>query len=171
MSEKKLVIDQQKLTYEGLFDLNGLYRMISGWFYEKGYDWHEFKNFEQVLSTGKDIEIEILPWKKTTRYFKNILRIRMRFVNVKDVEVEKEGVKVKVNHGKAMLVFDAYLVSDYEGKWDSKPILFFLGTLFDKYVFRKYFNTYERWLVNDFYDIHGRIQSFLNLYRYDKSVR
>ena len=58
MSEKKLVIDQLKLTYEGIFDLNGLYRMIDSWFYEKGYDRWELKNYEQVLPTGKDIEIE-----------------------------------------------------------------------------------------------------------------
>jgi len=38
MAEKKLVIDQVKLTYDGIFDLNGLYRTIDAWFYEKGYD-------------------------------------------------------------------------------------------------------------------------------------
>jgi hypothetical protein len=170
MSEKKLVIDQMKLTYEGIFDLNGLYRLIDGWFYQKGYDKWERKNFEQVMPTGKDIEIELLPWKKTTDYFKNIIRIRMRYTNVKDVEIEKQGVKMRLNQGKVMMIFDGYLESDYEHRWHDKPLFFLIRTLFDKYVFKTYFTKFEKWLVNDVYDIHGRIQRFLNLYRYEKHV-
>jgi len=170
MSEKKLVIDQLKLTYEGLFDLNGLWRLIDSWFYEKGYDRWEHKNFEQILPTGKDIEIELLPWKKTTEYFKNTIRIRIKMTNVKDVEIEKKGAKLKLNKGKVMFVFDGYLESDYEHKWEGKAIFFFLRTIFDKYFLRPTTDFYEKWLVNDLYDIHGRIQRFLNLYRYEKHV-
>jgi len=170
MAEKKLVIDQLKLTYEGIFDLNGVYRTIDAWFYEKGYDKYEKKNYEQVLPTGRDIEIELLPWKKTTDYFKNIIRVRMRFVNVKDVEVEKHGVKLKLQQGRIMMIFDAYLESDYEHRWDQKPMFFFIRTIFDKYIFRNYFKQAEKWLVNDLYQLHGRIQQFLNIYRYEKHV-
>ena len=170
MAEKKLVVDQMKLTYDGIFDLNGLHRTIDGWFYEKGYDRYEQKNYEQVLPTGKDIEIELLPWKKTTDYFKNIIRIRIKFANVKDVEVEKQGVKMKLQQGRIMMIFDGYLESDYEHKWDAKPVFFFLRTIFDKYIFRGYFAKAEKWLVNDLFDVHGRIQRFLNVYRYEKHV-
>ncbi|MBD3354921.1 hypothetical protein GF361_02970 [Candidatus Woesearchaeota archaeon] len=170
MSEKKIVVNQLKLTYEGIFDLNGLYRAIDAWFYEKGYDKYEKKNYEQVLSTGKDIEIELLPWKKTTDYFKNILRVRMKFTNVKDIEIEKKGVKLNLHQGRIMMIFDAYLESDYENKWDAKPMFFFLRTIFDKYIFRSYFKKFERWCINDLYDLHGRIQKFLNMYRYEKHI-
>lgn len=170
MSEKKLVIDQLKLTYEGLFDLTGLYRAIDAWFYEKGYDKYELKNYEQVLPTGKDIEIEIMPWKKTTDYFKNEIKIRMKFVNVKNVEIEKEGHKIMINQGKVMIVFDGYLTSDYEHKWEKNSLLFFLRTIFDKTFFRRYFNQAEKWLVNDVYQLHGLVQRHLNLYHYERHV-
>lgn len=170
MSEKKLVIDQMKLTYEGLFDIQGLWRIINSWFYEKGFDMWELKNYEQVLPTGKDIEIEIMPWKKPTDYFKNSIRIRIKITDAKDVEVEKEGVKLKLNQGKLRIIFDAYIESDYENKWESVPIFYFLRAIFDKYIFRPHFNRFEKWLVNDVYDLHGRIQKFLNLYRYEKHV-
>ena len=170
MSEKKLIIDQLKLTYEGIFDLNGLYRMIDAWFYEKGYDKWELKNYEQVLPTGKDIEIELQPWKKTTDYFKNTIRVRFKAVNVKDVEIEREGVKLRVNQGKLMMIFDAYLESDYDNKWESKPMFFFIRTLFDKYVFVGYYNKLKKWMINDTHDLHSRIQKYLNLHRYEKHV-
>jgi len=170
MSEKKLVIDQMKLTYEGLFDMTGLFRMIDAWFYEKGYDRWELKNYEQVMPTGKDIEIELLPWKKTTDYFKNTIRIRIRAVNLKEVEIEKEGAKIKINQGKLMIIMDGYLESDYENRWENKPILYFIRAIFDKYIFKNYFQKFEKWLVNDVYDIHSRIQKYLNVYRYEKHV-
>lgn len=170
MSEKKLVVDQLKLMYKGIFDLNGLYRAIDSWFYEKGYDKWEHKNYEQVLPTGKDIEIELLPWKKTTEYFKNTIKIRIKFVGIKDVEIEKEGVKLKLNQGKVLAIIDGYLETDYENKWENKPILYFLRTIFDKYIFRGYFQQYEKWLINDVNDIHSRIQKFLNTYRYEKKI-
>ena len=170
MPEKKLVVDQLKMVYEGLFDLNGFYRMIDSWFYEKQYDKLERRNYEQVLPTGKDIEIELLPWKKTTTYFKNIIRMRMRFVNVKDVEIEKDGVKLTVNHGTVRIIIDGYLESDYEGWWEEKPMFYFIRTLYDKFIYKNQFKYYEGWVIGDIQDLHSRIQKFLNLYRYEEAI-
>jgi hypothetical protein len=170
MSEKKLVIDQLKLTYSGLFDLNGLYRIMDEWFYEKNYDRWELKNYEFVLPEGKVVEIELLPWKKTTEYFKNTIRIRLKCSQIKDAEVEKEGVKIKVSKGDVQMVIDGYLETDYENWWDERPMLYFIRTIFDKYIFKRQFSQYEKWLVNDVYDLYGRLQKFLNLYRYEKHV-
>ena len=170
MAEKKLVIDQLKLTYEGLFDLNSFYRLIDSWFYEKQYDKHELRNYEQVLPTGKDIELELLPWKKTTTYFKNIIRMRIRFLNIKDVEIEKEDVKLNINQGTIRMVIDGYLESDYEGWWEDRPMFYFIRTLFDKYIYKSQFNKYQGWLIHDIQDLHSRIQKFLNLYKYERQV-
>jgi hypothetical protein len=170
MSEKKLVIDQLKLAYEGPMDVKGLFRMIDSFFYEKGYNKWEVKNAEQALSSGKTIEIEIEPWKFTTDYFCNIIKIRMNFTDLKDIEVEKEGRKVKVQNGKVMMIIDGYFLSDYENKWEKKAWMMFIRTIYDKYIFAKQFAYFERWLVNDVYDVHSRIQSYLNLYRYDRRV-
>lgn len=167
MSEKTLVVDQLKLTYEGIFDLNGLYRTFDSWIYEKGYDRYEIKNYEKVLPTGKEVELELMPWKKTTDYFKNWVRMRAQFTEVKDVEIEVEGVKRRLNQGKVRIILDGYLETDYEDYWAAKPIFFLLRIIFDRYVFKSYYKKFEKWLINDVYDIHGRITKFLNLYRYE----
>ena len=170
MPEKTLVVDQLKLTYEGLFDLNGFYRMVDSWFYEKQYDKYELRNYEQVLPTGKDIEVELLPWKKTTTYFKNIIRMRMRFLNVKDAEIEKEGAKIKVNQGMIRLIIDGYLETDYEGWWKERHLFYFIQILFDKYIYKSHFNKYQGWLIHDIQDLHSRIQKYLNLYKYERQI-
>ena len=94
----------------------------------------------------------------------------MKFIGVKDMEVEKEGVRTTVQQGRVMFIFDAYLQSDYEEFWESKPIFFFIKTLWDKYVFKSYFGRAEKWLVNDLFQLHGRIQQHLNIYRYERKI-
>ena len=170
MSERYIVVDQLKLNYEGLFNFNELYKLVDAFFFEKGYDRMEFRNDEVVTPDGKQLLIELRPWKKTTTYSKNIVKIRFYVFDLKDVEIEKEGVKIKLSQGKVMFIFDGYLESDYDNKWEAKPMFFLIRTIFDKYIFRAHFNKFEKWLVNDVYDIHGRVQKFLNLYRYEKHI-
>lgn len=166
MSEKRLIIDQLRLNYSGLFNLGDMFRTIDAWFYEKGYDRHEKKNEEQILPSGRFVEIELRPWKKTTDYAKNEIRLRIFVKDMKDVEVEKDGVKLRLQQGDIHMIFDAFLETDYENRWESKPMFYFFRALFDKFVFRVYTDKYEGVLVNDTHDLYNRIKAFLNLYRY-----
>lgn len=166
MSEKRLIIDQLRLNYSGIFHLNDLYRMIDGWLYEKGYDKLEKKNEEQVLETGRKVELELRPWKKTTDYAKNEIRLRVFINNMTDIEVEKDGKNVKMNKGDIQMIFDAFLETDYENRWENKPIYYFLRSLVDKYIFRIYTGKFTGNLAADCKDLHQRIKAFLNLYKY-----
>jgi hypothetical protein len=166
LSEKRLIIDQLRLNYSGIFHLNDLYKMIDGWLYEKGYDKFEKKSEEQVLETGRKIEMELRPWKKTTDYAKNEIRLRIFVDNMVDVEIERDGKKVKMHKGDIQMIFDAFLETDYEHRWENKPMYYFLRSLVDKYIFRIYTEKFVGNLVADTRDLHHRIKSFLNIYRY-----
>jgi hypothetical protein len=166
MAEREVIIDKLRLDYEGLFSLPELYKMIDEWFEEKNYDKREIKNVERVAQDGKYVEIEIMPWKKVSDYAKNEIRIRMFFSDIRDVEVEKDGVKVKLNQGKIQMVFDAYLTTDYENRWEAKPFFFFLRTIFDKYLYEPWQGGFQRGVRKDAMSLHDQIKSFLNLYRF-----
>lgn len=166
MSEKRLIIDQLKFTYEGLFDMHGLYRLIDSFFYEKGFDKHEKLNVEQVMPTGKSIKVEMIPYKNITDYFKIHVRIRLHGVDIKQTEIDKEGVKIPINDGKIMIIFDGYVESDRHSKWEKSPLHWFIRTMFDKYIFKGHYLKAEQWLVSDVEDIYLRIKSFLNVYKY-----
>lgn len=166
MSEKRLIIDQLRLNYSGIFNLHELYKMIDGWLYEKGYDKYEKKNEEQVLETGRKIEIEIRPWKKTTDYAKNEIRLRLFVDNMTDIDVDRDGRKIKMHKGDIQMIFDAFLETDYEHRWENKPMYYFFRTIIDKYVFKIYTEKFVGNLVADVRDLHSRIKSFLNLYKY-----
>jgi|TARA_B100002003_G_C14107991_1_gene532925 hypothetical protein len=166
MAEREVVIDKMRLSYEGLFKVTDLYKLIDGWLREKGYDKREKKMIESVTKDGKFIEWEMEPWKKITDYAKIVIGLRMIMTDIKEVDVEVDKSKVKLNQGKIDFVFDGYLETDYENRWESKPLFYFLRTVFDKYIFKPYSTGYHSNTLDDVNDLHVRIKSFLNLYRY-----
>jgi len=166
MAEREVVIDKMRLSYEGLLKITDLYKLVDGWLRQKGYDKREKRMAESITKTGKFIEWEMEPWKKITDYAKIVIKLRIIITDVKEVEVEIDKTKVKMNQGKADFVFDGYIETDYENRWESKPLFYFLRTLFDKYVFRSYTTGFHSNAIADVNDLHSRIKSFLNLYRY-----
>lgn len=166
MVEREIIVDRLRLVYEGLFSVPELYKLIDEWFRMKGYDKREKKNTEVVRPEGKYIEIEIEPWKKVTDYAKNVIKIRLIMSDITDVEVEKDNLKVKLNKGKVSLVFDAYLETDYEHRWEGSPLFYFIRTLFDKYFYKPFTAGFETGVKEDLMTLHNTIKSFLNLYRY-----
>lgn len=165
--ERTLIIDQLKLSYEGLLDLPELYRLIDSWFYEKGWDKYEHMNQELVTSSGRQIRIIMEPWKSISDYYKLVIKIKLHGLDIIDVEIEKDKQKVKLNQGQLRIIFDGYVVSDRQGKWNDKPFFWFLSNIFRKYFFKDYQDKAERWLSSDLDDLYQKIKSFLNVRRYN----
>ena len=166
MPEREVIVDKLRLTYEGLFSVSDLYNLIDEWLRWKGYDKRENKNIEIVKPEGKYIEIEIEPWKKVTDYAKNVIKIKMQMFDIKNVEVEKDKTKLKLNQGKVQLVFDGYLETDYESRWEGQPVFYFIRTLFDKYFYKPFTSGFQKGVKDDLMHLHGQIKAFLNLYRF-----
>ena len=166
MAEREKIVDELRLNYEGLFDVNELYLTMDKWFREKQYDKRELKNIENVKPDGKFIELWIMPWKKITDYAKIEIKIRIQMFNIKEVEVEKDKHKVKLNQGKIQMVFDGFLTTDYENKWEGKPTYVFLRTIFDKFIYKGYTARFQSQVAEDVNHLNTTIKSFLNLYRF-----
>jgi len=166
MAERRLIVDHLKLNYKGLFSMNELYNMVDRWFMQKGFDKREMFNREHVRPDGKFIELEIQPWKKITDYAKLVIRVHIVVLNMKDSDIEKDGQKLILNKGNITVTFDAYLVTDYEHRWENRPFYYFIRTVFDKYVYKGYMEQWEEELKSQTYELHDQIKSFLNLYRF-----
>lgn len=163
MSEKKIVVDDMKIEYQGLFDAKELYRIIENWTKENGYNKKEQSNIEHVNTDGKYVEIKFEPSKSITDYAKIIIKLKLSMNGIKDVEVKREGHKLHLQQGKVGFSFQGILETDYEGKWETKPILFFIRTLYDKYIYRNYSGKYEGEINRDVNLLAGDIKRYLNL--------
>lgn len=170
MVERKLLIDEESMDYEGLFNLIELYSIIDEFLKLKGYDKFEPLNEESVYPSGKDVHIIIRPMKWHTDYIRKVLKIEMQMHNIKEVETEVDKVKVKLNQGKIKILYSGYLETDWEGRWEQKPIYYLFRTLFDKYIYRKHTNDFEGEIISDLNELRDKMGAYLNLYRFRKSV-
>ncbi len=166
MVETNIVVDNLGLNYEGLFDAKDYYKLLDGFFAEKNYDKREALSMEKVDSSGKYVELEIEPYRKITDYAKLVIRVRTKMFNVKEVEVEKDGHKIRLNQGKVNIVIDGFLQTDYENRWTDRPWMVFIRTIYDKFVYKKYTNDFTEKLNDDVGQLHAQLKSFFNLYRY-----
>jgi len=166
MAEIDIIIDKLRLQFEGLFSVKDLYYMMDEWFEERNYDHRELRHIERVTPEGKYIEWEWQPWKKYTDYAKSEIRIRVICSNITEVEIEKDGSKVKLNKGNIQFVIDGYLTTDYENRWESQPMFLFIRTLFDKYFYKPFTVGYQTNVAGDVKELYKQLKAFLNLYRY-----
>ncbi len=166
MAEKKIVFQDKFVSFEGLFNLKDLFRIIVKWFNERGYDMWENKNYEEVYEDGKKIIFELLPYKKVSDYYKLEIRVFVVFENLKEVEVELNGVKQKLLKGRADFTFDAILVTDYENRWEGRASYYFYRALIDKFIYKSFTDRYEAELIRHAKEVQEEIKAYLNMFRY-----
>ncbi len=166
MTERTLVIDHLKFSYEGLFNAAELYNLLSSWFFEKGWDWYEKMNQEQVTKSGRQIQILLEPWKSASDYYQLGMRIKLHMIDVKEVEVEHQNETLHLNHGVVRMTLDGFVVSDRKKEWSKTPMLWFLSYFMERYFFRHHYGKMERWIKSDVEDLHEKIKNYLNVFKY-----
>lgn len=153
------------LSYQGLLDVKGLFRTIMRWFNERGYDMFENKNYEEVYEDGKQITIELFPYKKVSDYHKFEIMVYAELKKLKEVEVEVKGVKHKLMKGEAFFSFDATLLTDYQNRWEGRAFYYFFRSITDKFINKSHMGTNKKQLENDAMELVEEIKSYLNMFR------
>ncbi|MBS3165913.1 hypothetical protein J4444_02210 [Candidatus Woesearchaeota archaeon] len=166
MAGRVLVVDHLKLSYEGLFNAGEVYSVISTFFFEKGYDWREELNEEQITSEGKQVALILRPWKQYSDYFKSEMAIRVNFLNLKEVEVEREGETLKLQHGLVRIRFDGYIIADRSNEWNTTPIRWAFNFLANLYFYSGPRRAMVTWVKADVNDLHNKIKNYLNVFKY-----
>lgn len=166
MVEREILMPQQKLHYEGLFDPKELYKLINMFLRDKWYDMRERDNVKSTTPEGDYIELVLEPWKRLSDYAVSEMIIRVIMENLVDKVVEKDGVKVKLKQGKVTVLFDSFLQTDFENRWSGKPVFFLLKQISDKFIHGDYLTKFKSEAAGDVGHLQELIKSFLNLYRY-----
>ncbi|MBI2131041.1 hypothetical protein HYU10_04705 [Candidatus Woesearchaeota archaeon] len=166
MGNLRIIVDHEKIEYTGPFSAKDLFRHITAWVKEKGFDFKQEKDFEHHTNEGIQIEWQGAPWKKITDYAQYMFKIRIVGHNINKIDVVKDKKKQKVENGKIEITIDSYLLTDYDSYWDSTPILQFIRTIFDKFVHKVYTENFEQRLVHDTNTLTNSIKQLLNIYRH-----
>ncbi len=165
MVERRIIVDGISISYHGLFEIEELYKLIDHFLRERAYTKHELSVEEHVYKDGKKISITKEPYKKISDYAKYVLRIEIEGEGINDKVAVIDGKKRTVQEGSITVTFYGFLTTDYEGRWDKRPLFYFLRALFDQYVFKIHTERYEAGLVEEVNLLYGMVKGFFNLYR------
>jgi len=129
--DQSLRLIEAIVKYKGVFDLEGLYRVVMRWLEEREYEVYE------ELYKHKPPELEIRWWAmcKRTGYIADKLRIWWHGLSLEEVEVIKDGVPKKMYKGKLRIIMWGEVIMDYPDifgnrKWTTtfeKKLLTFLN--------------------------------------------
>ncbi len=133
--EKDLVINGRELVYKGVFDPPELFSTINRSLEERGYIKREKKTEEIVKEEGKQTKVELRPYKVITNYAHLVLKIKIILDNVTEEYSEHKGHKRKFNKGDVLLIFDGWVLTDYQHRWGMKPLVYFLKGVINKFIY------------------------------------
>ncbi len=168
--ERKILISDLTVGYEGLFSSSDLFKFIEDWFHNNGYQKNEIKHIEKVSEKGKNIVFEIMPYKEINDYTRFEIYIRLRINDLTDTKVKKDKQEFKINKGKIYIGIDAFLAADIRNRWESRPGSFLIRTIFNKFIGREYIAKFEKGLMEDVKNFHGELKSYLNLNKYKEQA-
>jgi len=169
MGESYLVVDNLKFAYEGLFNPEEIYNIVTNLFYERDWIWYEKMNQEEVTPSGRQIRMILKPFIFATRYYQLGVQIRIHMINLKEVEVEHGGKTFRLHHGVLRITYSGEVISDRKKEWTKKPLFWFLSIIFEKYFFSDRKEKYSTKVKETIDDLSTLIKNYLNTYKYTYS--
>lgn len=126
------------IRYTGIFDFDGLYKAMVGWLKARRY-WFFEDTYKHKPGGpfGKELEIKWIAKKKVTEFYDTSMTINIHIWDLKDVEVIKEGKKIKLQKARMEIRFDADITLDYQKQWEKSSWTQALFTFYRKYIIKQ----------------------------------
>ncbi|MBR9683763.1 hypothetical protein GOV03_04450 [Candidatus Woesearchaeota archaeon] len=172
---KRVQVATYRVKYKDVFDMKKFYEDLHDWLAEKGWadladpgsDHYETFYLEQVNPGGsKVITIKWRPQKipEKNSYYRYWMDVNIVCIGLVNVDVVKDGVKLKVNKGEMEITITAYMDLDYRGEWSSHPILKFFNKMFPDRIFNKeLFGGHRDELYRESYELQTFIKQWFKL--------
>ena len=164
--ERNLVINNKELKYSGIFNPNDIFNAINKALKSKGYEKREKKTEELVSSEQRDNYIELRPIKVKSEITSLMIKIKITEDNVIDEKQSVNHVTKNYQNGNLTIVFDSWVLTDSEARWEMRPWYYFFKGVISKYIYNlKEEGRYKGELVQDTAYIHSKIKKLLNSYK------
>lgn len=167
MADKIQLIANAKITEKGVCEFEELFKHLYRYLSWRKYDITETKYKEKWTGDAKEVEIIWECKRDADEYTRYQVDVKFLLLGVVDIKKQKEGYgELKMQKGEFNIQVDAYLVLDYDDKWEKSSFLKFLKAFFEKYLYVGTLDTHKALLWKEGWEIHNEIKAFLNLYRY-----
>ena len=155
---------KSKVKHVGIFGFKELYEFCYNWvmteiepanFDEKVYS-------EKVIGDGKNIDIEWEFEKILGPYFKYEVKLIFKTIMMKDVEINRDGKKIKTNNGEIGVEVTGTLVHDYANKFEDGAWKAW-RTIYEKWIIPGRIEALEGKTISDLDEILIQTKAFLDL--------
>ncbi len=163
MAEKDQIFSS-KMKYDGIVLFKDFYRFCYDWLIdETELEVKESKYVEKLKGNSKDIDIEWIGERKVTDYFKFQVKVNFRILGLKEIEINKNGAKIKTNDGSVEVKVTGTLIRDYEGKFETTTHKKFLRSIYEKWVIPSRIEQFEDKLISDCDEFLSQAKAYLDL--------
>ena len=168
MAETKIsLLSNEKMIFEGIFDLKELYKHVHDWLEWRGYDLEEKEFSHKVKAGGIDYAIQWIATREIDEYSQFEIQIKYEAFALNKVEVQKNGAKITMDKGEVDIYVSASVVLDWQGRWEEKAIyLKFLKAFYEKYLYYGTIVELKGRLWNEGWELYNEIKSYLNLFKF-----
>ena len=162
MAEKDTIFSG-KIKHKGMFGFKDFYSFAYDWLCEESYNVTEKSYSEEITGDSKKVEIEWEAKKKISDYFRFLMKISWKVLNLKEVEIVKEGKKVKTNSAQVEIKIKGIIVKDYDSRWENNPFAKFMRGVYDRYVIKSRIDEYEDKIKSESDEFVDQCKAFLAL--------
>lgn len=157
--------NQGRIKYDGLFEWEGLYKLIYLWFVERGYYFEEtFVKTKIPTPMGAENEYELKGWRKSTDYIKEWVRVKIHTFEMREVEVIKEGKKKKMVKARMFIDFYGNIEMDYQQRFAATQFGQYLRSFYDRLFLKKEFDSiWSDRLWYYIYKLHAEVKQYLDM--------
>ena len=154
-----------RIKYKGIFDLEGLYRIMARWFKEGRYELHE----NLYKSKPPELELRWYAERKRTSFAKEVVRVHVHMWGDYDVEVIANGKKKKMADVRMVMTITGTIEAPYPDifgapRWSQNNIERRLSTVFKNWVLKREMEgLYWDRLYYELYDLYGTVKEYLKL--------
>ena len=163
MAEKETIFSS-KIKSTGIFSFKDFYKFCYSWLKDElGFEIMEDKYTEKIDGASKKIEVKWTCKKKLTDYFRFDAEIEMKVENLKEIEVNQGGAKIKTNQGAVEMSIKGILVRDYNGKFETTAFNKFLRNIYEKWVIPATIDQYQAKIASDSDMFLNQAKAYLDL--------
>jgi hypothetical protein len=156
-----------KIDIKGqLFDLGEVYKHAHEWLEWHKYDVVESKYAEKTKADGKELKITWEATRDVDEYTRFEIDVKWTLYGVNDVEMAHEGKKIKLQSGNLVIETNAFVITDYDGKWETSRQNKFLKSFFEKYLYAGDLTRLKGQIWKQGWDFYNEMKAFLDLYQY-----
>jgi hypothetical protein len=138
MAVKEVKFPVIYIKHKGNFSLSKLLQDIKSWFDNNHYEFHAPKHKHKAESE----DIKFFGERKITGYIKFYLTVEIRVWELREVEVIKDGEKVKTNHGRVAIDFIPSYKLDYDDRFGGSKWMQAIQDFYHKYIIKRKIEDY-----------------------------